>query len=243
MSEHETIRVNFGKHHPVFPLGGVTLLPHAVAALFIFEPRYRQMIEDVLDTTGQIAMASYDDTVEHDGPGSPPIRSVVCLGQIVQHERNPDGTYHILLQGICRAQVVDEILPEDDHHSGKLYRRALLQPIPDQDQDDDQLDERREQITTLLESQRLKQLPAVQQVRMQLATGFEVLPTPVLMDIVALSLLTVVDENDLRNKLLEEASATRRADLMIHELKRIDRSLRFAEQQFDPEAPKGISWN
>ena len=243
MSEHETIRVNFSKAHPVFPLSGVTLLPHAIAALYIFEPRYRQMVEDVLDTTGQIAMATYD---EHDpesvvADSSPPIRPVVCLGQIVQHERHPDGTYHIFLQGVCRARIVEEILPEHTDIEGKLYRRAVLEPM--QDDGAEALDDQREEITTLLESERLSSLPAVQQVRKQISSGFEVLPTPVLMDVVALSLLSVVDEQKLRNQLLEEASATRRADLMIRELKRIDHTLRLAELQFDPEAPKGISWN
>jgi len=243
MSEHETIRVNFSKAHPVFPLSGVTLLPHAIAALYIFEPRYRQMVEHVLDTTGQIAMGTYDDrgTDAGQAESSPPIRPVVCLGQIVQHERHPDGTYHIFLQGVCRARIVEEILPEHTDIEGVLYRRAILEPL--QDDDPEPLDDQREQLTSLLESQRLSSLPAVQQVRKQLATGFEVLPTQVLMDVVALSLLSVVDEQKLRNALLEEPSATRRADLMIRELKRIDHTLRLAELQFDPEAPKGISWN
>jgi Lon protease-like protein len=244
MSDHETIRVNFGRPHPVFPLSGVTLLPHAVAALFIFEARYRQMVEDVLDTTGQIAMAAYDEAAAgSESKVSLPIRSVVCLGQIVQHERHEDGTYHILLQGICRARIAEELLPEDDPQSGKLYRRAILEPLHDEDEGMEMLDSRREEITELLESERLAGLPAVQQVRKQLSMGYEVLPTPVLMDIVALSLLTVVDEHELRNKLLEEPNAGRRADLMIAELKRIDATLRIAELQFDPEAPKGISWN
>ncbi|MFG0293414.1 MAG: LON peptidase substrate-binding domain-containing protein [Phycisphaerales bacterium JB050] len=243
MEEHETIRVNFSKPHPIFPLSGVTLLPHAIAALYIFEPRYRQMVKDVLDTTGQIAMATYDDSIKTDE--SPrPIRPVVCLGQIVQHERHPDGTYHIFLQGICRAEVIEQIDPDPDAIGGKLYRQALLQPLKGEDEHEGiEIDAQRDELTGLLESERLSTLPAVQQVRKQLASGFEVLPTPVLMDVVALSLLSVVDEQKLRNALLEEPSATKRADLMIRELKRIDHTLRLAELQFDPEAPKGISWN
>ncbi len=243
MDEQETIRVNFTKPHPLFPLAGVTLLPHAIAALFIFEPRYRQMVEDVLDTTGQIAMATYDDAGS-EGQSPCPIRPVVCLGQIVQHERHPDGTYHIFLQGICRASIEEHIPADPTGPDGKLYRRAILQPLKDEEESDGiEIDAQRDELTDLLESERLSALPAVQQVRKQLASGFEVLPTPVLMDVVALSLLSVVDEQKLRNALLEEPSATKRADLMIRELKRIDHTLRLAELQFDPEAPKGISWN
>ena len=242
MNEQETIRVNFSRPHPVFPLSGVTLLPHAIAALYIFEPRYRQMVQDVLDTSGQIAMATYDESAPTDDDSMPPIRPVVCLGQIVQHEKHPDGTYHIFLQGVCRAQIAEEIAPDPEMVDGKLYRRAVLEPLREADEDTD-LDTHRETITDLLASDRLASLPAVQQVKKQLASGFEVLPTPVLMDVVALSLLSVVDEEQLRNALLEEPSSSKRADLMIRELKRIDSTLRVAELQFDPEAPKGISWN
>ena len=242
MNEQETIRVNFSRPHPVFPLSGVTLLPHAIAALYIFEPRYRQMVQDVLDTSGQIAMATYDESAPADDESMPPIRPVVCLGQIVQHEKHPDGTYHIFLQGVCRSQIAEEIAPDPEMVDGKLYRRAVLEPLREADEDTD-LDTHRETITDLLASDRLASLPAVQQVKKQLASGFEVLPTPVLMDVVALSLLSVVDEEQLRNALLEEPSSSKRADLMIRELKRIDSTLRVAELQFDPEAPKGISWN
>ncbi len=244
MNEQETIRVNFSKPHPVFPLNGVTLLPHAIAALYIFEARYRQMVQDVLDTTGQIAMATYDDSASSDDDSMPPIRPVVCLGQVVQHEKHPDGTYHIFLQGVCRAEVVEEIAPDPEMVDGKLYPRAVLQPLRESDEDAEvDLDSHRQTLADLLESQRLASLPAVQQVKKQLSSGFEMLPTPVLMDVVALSLLSVVDEKKLRNALLEEPSSVKRADLMIRELKRIDSTLRVAELQFDPEAPKGISWN
>ncbi|MFB3431946.1 MAG: LON peptidase substrate-binding domain-containing protein [Phycisphaerales bacterium] len=242
MNEQETIRVNFGKAHPVFPLNGVTLLPHAIAALYIFEPRYRQMIQDVLDTSGQIAMATYDESTPSDDESMPPIRPVVCLGQVVQHEKHPDGTYHVFLQGVCRAEIVEEIAPDPEMVDGKLYRRAVLQPMREADDDAD-LAGQRETLSDLLESQRLSSLPAVQQVKKQLSSGFEMLPTPVLMDVVALSLLSVVDEKKLRHALLEEPSSVKRADLMIRELRRIDSTLRVAELQFDPEAPKGISWN
>lgn len=44
----------------IFPLAQVTLMPHAVLPIHIFEPRYRQMIDDALDGPGQIAMAVID---------------------------------------------------------------------------------------------------------------------------------------------------------------------------------------
>lgn len=119
------VRVNFGKPFPIFPLDGVVLLPHAMLRLYIFEPRYRQMIEHVLDGSGQIAMGVFEGEAWRESyQENPPIRPAVCVGQIVEHARQHDGTYHVWLQGICRAIVREEHLPE----GSRLYREALLEP-------------------------------------------------------------------------------------------------------------------
>ena len=43
---------------PMFPLRGVFLLPRQVLPLHVFESRYRQMIDDVLDGQGRLAMGT-----------------------------------------------------------------------------------------------------------------------------------------------------------------------------------------
>ena len=40
--------IDFGRPIPLFPLGGVSLMPHAMSRFHIFEPRYRQMVEHML---------------------------------------------------------------------------------------------------------------------------------------------------------------------------------------------------
>lgn len=101
MSDEIAIQVHFGKPMPLFPLGVVALMPQQVAPFHIFEPRYRQMIGDALDGSGQIAMATYDtsnlDEFDYSGD-TMPLRPAVCVGQVFQHERLPDGHYNILLQ-------------------------------------------------------------------------------------------------------------------------------------------------
>ena len=124
MSEEISIRVNFGNPMAMFPLDHVTLMPHAVLPLHIFEPRYRHMVSDALDGPGQIAMAV---TMPGEGgdPYRPTLRPAVCVGQIVQHHKLPDGRYNIALQGVCRARIMQE-LPDDEDVP---YRRAYLQPL------------------------------------------------------------------------------------------------------------------
>ena len=60
MPDEVSIRVNFNKPIPLFPLDSVVLLPQQVMPLHIFEPRYRQMVDEALDSVGQIAMAVID---------------------------------------------------------------------------------------------------------------------------------------------------------------------------------------
>ena len=49
MSDYKNIS-DYPKNIPIFPLGGVLLLPKSRLPLNIFEPKYLKMIEDVLAT-------------------------------------------------------------------------------------------------------------------------------------------------------------------------------------------------
>jgi Lon protease-like protein len=92
MSAPETVHVNFSKPMPLFPLHSATLLPHGIIQLHVFEPRYRQMVADVLDGSGQIAMAVFDgDQWKREYHGRPPLRPAVCIGQIVQHVKHENA--------------------------------------------------------------------------------------------------------------------------------------------------------
>ena len=52
----QTVTIDFSQPVPLFPLPGCMLLPHATVPLHIFESRYRDMVGDVLDGAGLIAM-------------------------------------------------------------------------------------------------------------------------------------------------------------------------------------------
>lgn len=107
---------------PLFPLADVWLLPGAMAPLNIFEPRYRQMIEDSLDRSGRLVIGTVRRGHEFEMPGKPPVYPVAGLGEIVKHERRSDGTFIILLLGIGRVEL--EEVPSD-----RLYRRVRVRPL------------------------------------------------------------------------------------------------------------------
>jgi Lon protease-like protein len=108
---------------PIFPLDGVILVPGARLPLHIFEPRYRDMVNDALEGPGLIAMgmpmAGHTIQSEH----QPPIHVVCGLGRIGHHRRNDDGTIDLVLEGIARLRILSEV------QSGKSYREVQAEPL------------------------------------------------------------------------------------------------------------------
>ena len=237
----ETIRVNFGRPMPLFPLPGSVLLPHAIQPLHIFEPRYRQMIEQSLDSSGQIAMASFQNSTNHFSEAESDsdsnhitIRPAVCIGQIVQHLPLPDGRHNILLQGICRAKIVKLIDPDED----RLYRMAMLEPLEPVQEPPPPLGAQRRRLRSLLSGPRLKRMRGVDKV-MEWFEHREV-PTHALLELIGFSLL---HDDDLRYQLLAEANPQRRATIICRELQHLDQLLCSADRQPYRDWPKGMSWN
>jgi Lon protease-like protein len=110
---------------PVFPLPNVYLFPGCVMPLHIFEPRYRAMIEDLLDRPGRLVMGTILDG-KSDGDGNPPVLSIGGLGEIGRHERLPDGRFLIWLVGLGRVRI-EEV---DSRHAYRQVRAEPLQEIP-----------------------------------------------------------------------------------------------------------------
>lgn len=95
---------------PLFPLPEVVLFPGALLPLHVFEPRYREMTADVLAGSRLLAVSRLRPGFEADYHGRPPVFSTLGVGYVVAGEELPDGRYHILLRGVARA-VIDEELP------------------------------------------------------------------------------------------------------------------------------------
>ena len=126
---------------PIFPLHNVVLFPNAFLPLHIFEPRYREMTAGALEGEGLIAMAAFQPGWETEYYGNPAVRGVVGIGKLLEHEKQPDGTYNIILYGVARARIVEEVsrdpyrvakveLLEDRPEQGRKYgrlRKLLLQ--------------------------------------------------------------------------------------------------------------------
>ena len=120
-----TILENFDGTVRLFPLPNVVLFPRVIQPLHIFEPRYKQMVEDALGDNGLIALCLLRPSAGFGANNVAPIFSEICIGKIIQEERFPDGRFNLLLQGVSRAKIIKEV------NDGKLYRTAKVEILDD----------------------------------------------------------------------------------------------------------------
>src|SRR5713226_1395959 len=100
---------------PVFPLTGALLLPGTILPLHIFEPRYRNLVEDALGADKIFGMIQ-PFTPQQDNrpqPGAekeaPDLYKVGCAGYMDTCERLPDGRFFIQLKGVNRFRFEEEL--------------------------------------------------------------------------------------------------------------------------------------
>ena len=93
------------KELPVMTLRGVVLFPKAMMPLRIFEERYRQMLDDVLNNTRMFGIVCERENVSEDEVHLEHPYSVASAGLIRVSKKHDDGTSFVLLQGIKRVKV------------------------------------------------------------------------------------------------------------------------------------------
>src|SRR6266498_3423213 len=88
---------------PVMTLPNTAFFPQALMPLHIFEPRYRQMLRDVLASNRIFAVAGMNlERLSEPGSFEPSYR-VAGVGIVRACQKNDNGTSNLLLQGLCRV--------------------------------------------------------------------------------------------------------------------------------------------
>lgn len=229
------VHVNFSEPIPIFPLHDAVLLPHALLPIHVFESNFCQLIEDALQSTRQIAIASYAGEFKQASSIDPSnLRSAVCVGQIVQHINLPQDQHDVLVQGICRAGIAELIDPDEDC----LYLKAQLTPLESLDDPLPMMLEFRDELKGLLGSRHLRSMRCAKTV-MNWFDKDDV-PTHALLELISFAML---GDGEVRYKLLAEPIATKRAEMILKELNDLKHLVRQARQQSYKAWPKGISWN
>jgi Lon protease-like protein len=208
MSHDSSSFAEFSGLARLFPLPNLVLFPHAIQPLHIFEPRYRQMTQDALDGDRFIAIVLLKPGWEADYEGRPAIHRIACLGRILTEQRLPDGKFNLLLRGVCRLNLDEEVTGDQP------YRLARGRPLVDQASEDlpELRNELIEQAKTWMEKHALLVLKV-------LLTGQ--LPVGAMCDILSFALPLPIE---IKQTLLEELVVEQRIRLLLHHLREMDRS-------------------
>jgi uncharacterized protein len=111
--------------------------------LHVFEPRYRKMIKDALAGSKVIGMVLLKAGWEDDYLGRPPIYPIGCAGELQQCESLPDGRFNIVLRGLTRFRVLEEL-------GGEPYRLARTEALVDLPSDAGELTDARRSLVAEL---------------------------------------------------------------------------------------------
>tara|TARA_B100000579_G_scaffold35697_1_gene24991 strand:+ start:1272 stop:1892 length:621 start_codon:yes stop_codon:yes gene_type:complete len=94
---------------PIFPLSGVIYFPNTNLPLNIFEQRYLDLVNDIMQKDKLMGMIQSSKQNEN-------VYKVGCLGKISDFRKSEDGRILINLTGLIRFEILEEI------ENSKLYR-------------------------------------------------------------------------------------------------------------------------
>ena len=125
---------------PIFPLDGALLLPGGELPLRIFEPRYLNLVDDVMAGDRMIGMIQTRAGGERARPN---LAGVGCAGRITSFNETSDGTYLITLTGVCRFGVGDELPVRTPYRQVRATFDPFAEDLGDEEVEADQFDRTR----------------------------------------------------------------------------------------------------
>ncbi len=196
---------------PIFPLPNLVFFPNTRLPLHVFEPRYRKMVTDALDTDKRFGIILLRPGWERDYFGAPAVHGCGTIGTIEQAVPLDDGKFNILIRGDVRFRILDEV-------SRVPYRTARVIAQPETQRSTGDAYAQREWLADLAR-QYLKYLPEQMAVPEIETVGLDALTNALTM-----SLNLDVEQ---KQKLLEIDDLISRAEQIGNELTNRVESLRF----------------
>jgi ATP-dependent Lon protease len=188
---------------PVMTLPNLAFFPQALLPLHIFEPRYRQMLHDVLESNRIFAVACLDDKAAALEENFEPPHRVACIGLVRACQKNDNGTSNLLLQGLCRV-AIEGIVDEEP------YRRIRIKALTSEPGADPGENARLRQELSRLIKLKLRLSPGGSEGMTDLLKSIE--DPEIFTDIAAFNLC---DDIPVKQKLLETLDVNRRLLLLL----------------------------
>ena len=109
MIQKSKIIKNYSGSCPIFPLPDFVMFPASGNKFKIFEPRYIEMINDVINNERFITISLLKPGWEKNYEGSPQINEIGTLSYITKCNKQNNGEYIIILMGIEKVQINETV--------------------------------------------------------------------------------------------------------------------------------------
>jgi uncharacterized protein len=111
---------------PLFPLDGALVLPHTSRPFNIFEPRYLNLLDDVMAAERIIGMVQTAPGGTRDRPF---LAHVGCAGRVTSFGETADGRYLISLTGLCRFHLESELSSPTPYRQARVDFKPYAQDL------------------------------------------------------------------------------------------------------------------
>ncbi len=199
---------------PVMVLRDTVFFPQSILPLYIFEPRYRAMLRDILAGERVFVVARLDDTAEDSG-AEEPFHQIATLGIIRASHENPDGTSNLVLQGLMRVRI-------EEVSCDTPYRQVKVSPEPPRrPEHPERIEHLKDAVSTLLfeEKQLADDVPEEFLDFLRSINDLEAF--------IDLTAFTACNCADIKQRLLEAFDLETRYDIYLHYLRKGAERCRF----------------
>ncbi len=117
----ESVRIGIPDQLPVLPLKNTVLFPYLLSPLLVNTRRSKRLVDEVLRTPQRLMLCAAVRREVEGSPGAEDLYRVGTVLRVVKMLKFPDGSYRLLVQGVCRA-VVEEFLDEARFLRGSIRR-------------------------------------------------------------------------------------------------------------------------
>jgi Lon protease-like protein len=125
---------------PIFPLS-VVLFPWVPLPLHIFEPRYRQMLDDIRAGHNLFGLSYFDASSSEQE--IPLVGSIGCVAKVTDAQALPDGRSNILTIGVIRYRLEEYV------ERGDPYLVARVSYFEDEAEQDEAVEERAREVAEI----------------------------------------------------------------------------------------------
>ena len=110
----------------LFPIRGCILPPGEHLPLNVFEPRYLNMVDDALAGDGFIGVIQPTPGGQSD---KPTLERIGGAGRIVSHQETSDGRYLMVLEGVMRFAIEEELDVRKPYRVARADYRPFTQDL------------------------------------------------------------------------------------------------------------------